>query len=74
VGEQRAGVTLLNRTSQSVRLRLADAAFRRRDALTSPRRLTGYVGNTDFRATGEEFRGLSVDRVAHTTRRLRPRR
>jgi SAM-dependent methyltransferase len=53
-------VTLLNRASQSLRLRLADAAdtaLRRRDALTPPRRLTGYVGNTDFRATGAEFRG-----------------
>ncbi len=51
---------LLNRATQSLRLRLADAAdtaFRRRDALTPPRRLTGYVGNTDFQATGEEFRG-----------------
>ncbi len=51
---------LLNRATQSLRLRLADAAdtaLRRRDAFTPPRRLTGYVGNTDFRATGEELRG-----------------
>jgi len=54
-----AGVPQLNRATRSLRLRLADAAdtaFRRRDALTPPRRLTGYVGNTDFRTTGEEFR------------------
>jgi SAM-dependent methyltransferase len=46
------------RAGQSLRLRAADAADslrRGRDPLTPPRRLTGYVGDSDFRATGEEF-------------------
>jgi SAM-dependent methyltransferase len=49
---------VIGRAAQSVRLRAADAAdavLARRDPLIPPRRLTGYVGNSDFRATGEEF-------------------
>lgn len=52
------------RAARSLRLRLADAAdaaLGRRDAYTPPRRLTGYVGNTDFRTTGDEYRGYFQD-------------
>jgi SAM-dependent methyltransferase len=51
---------VIARAVQSVKLRTADAvdAVRgRHDPLVPPRRLTGYVGNSDFRATGEEFLG-----------------
>jgi SAM-dependent methyltransferase len=44
----------------SLRLRAADALDTltgRRDHLTPPRRMSGYVGVGDFRATGEEFLG-----------------
>lgn len=34
-----------------------DATLGRRDELTPPRRLQGLAGNSDFRATGEEFAG-----------------
>lgn len=50
---------LLRRAAQSLRLRLADGLDTvrgRRDPYTPPRRLAGYVGNTDFRATGEAYR------------------
>lgn len=46
------------RIVQSLRLRAADAAdaaLGRRDRLTPPRRLLGFVGDSDFQATGEEF-------------------
>jgi SAM-dependent methyltransferase len=49
---------VIGRAGRSLKLRAADAADslrRRRDPLTPPRRLTGYVGDSDFRATGEEF-------------------
>jgi SAM-dependent methyltransferase len=48
----------VRRARVSLKLRLADAvdeALRRRDALTPPRRLN-FVGNSDFQATGDEFR------------------
>jgi SAM-dependent methyltransferase len=51
---------VIPRAAQSLRLRAADAAdaaLGRRDGLTPPRRLSGYVGDSDFRATGEEFLG-----------------
>lgn len=51
---------MIARATQSLRLRAADAvdaARGRRDPLIPPRRLTGYVGNSDFRATGDEFLG-----------------
>lgn len=49
---------MIARAAASLRLRAADAldlATGRRDRLTPPRRLSGYVGPGDFRATGEEF-------------------
>jgi SAM-dependent methyltransferase len=49
---------VIGRAVTSLRLRAADAADAvtgRRDRLTPPRRLSGYVGGGDFRATGEEF-------------------
>ena len=48
-----------HRVMRSVRLRAADAAdmaLGRRDRLTPPRRRLDFVGDSDFRATGEEFR------------------
>jgi SAM-dependent methyltransferase len=48
------------RVMRSIRLRAADAAdaaLGRRDRLTPPRRRLDFVGDSDFRATGEEFRG-----------------
>ncbi len=50
---------MIARAARSLRLRAADAADAlggRRDALTPPRRLSDYVGDSDFRATGDEFR------------------
>ncbi len=49
---------MIARAVSSLRLRAADAADAlrgRADALTPPRRLAGYVGDSDFRATGAEF-------------------
>ena len=51
---------MIGRAASSLRLRAADAAdalLGRRDELTPPRRLADYVGDSDFRATGEEFLG-----------------
>jgi SAM-dependent methyltransferase len=51
---------MIHRAATSVRLRAADALDTltgRRDHLTPPRRMSGYVGRGDFRATGEEFLG-----------------
>lgn len=51
---------MINRAARSLRLRAADmsdVARRRRDPLIPPRRLAGYVGDSDFAATGEEFLG-----------------
>jgi SAM-dependent methyltransferase len=51
---------VIGRAAQSLRLRAADAAdavLGRRDELTPPRRLADYVGDSDFRTTGEEFLG-----------------
>lgn len=50
---------LAGRAVVALRLRLADAldaALGRREPLVPPRRLQ-FVGNSDFRETGEEFRG-----------------
>ncbi len=49
---------MIARATRSLQLRVADAvdaARGRRDPLVPPRRMTGYVGNSDFRATGDEF-------------------
>jgi SAM-dependent methyltransferase len=49
------------RAARSLWLRAADAAdwaLGRRDPLTPPRRRLDFVGDSDFRATGEEFLGL----------------
>lgn len=51
------GQGLINRAATSLRLRsadLADVITRRRDRFTPPRRLQ-FVGDSGFRATGEEF-------------------
>ncbi len=51
---------MINRAARSLRLRaadLSDVALRRRDPLIPPRRLAGYVGDSDFAATGDEFLG-----------------
>jgi SAM-dependent methyltransferase len=48
----------VSRAARSLRLRaadLSDMALRRRDPLIPPRRLAGYVGDSDFAATGDEF-------------------
>jgi SAM-dependent methyltransferase len=53
-------MTGLVRAAESLRLRAADAADALRgrgDRFTPPRRLAGYVGDSDFRATGDEFLG-----------------
>jgi SAM-dependent methyltransferase len=58
---------VITRAAQSLRLRLADAADvvrGRRDELTPPRRLVGYVGDYTFQATGEEFLGYFRDLAA----------
>lgn len=50
--------TIAHRVAVSLKLRLADAAelvLGRREPLIPPRRLRQFVGNSDFRATGEEF-------------------
>lgn len=50
----------MSRAARSLRLRaadLSDMALRRRDPLIPPRRLAGYVGDSDFAATGDEFLG-----------------
>jgi SAM-dependent methyltransferase len=52
------GAAVITRAATSLRLRAADAVDTvtgRRDRLIPPRRLSGYVGGGDFRATGEEF-------------------
>ena len=51
---------MIGRLVTSLRLRAADARdviTGRRDRLTPPRRMSGYVGGGDFRATGDEFLG-----------------
>jgi len=51
---------VIARAARSLQLRAADTADHirgRSDRLIPPRRMAGYVGNGDFRATGEEFRG-----------------
>ena len=51
---------MIARVARSLQLRAADAADHlrgRSDRLIPPRRMAGYVGTGDFRATGEEFRG-----------------
>jgi SAM-dependent methyltransferase len=59
---------MLERAVTSLRLRLADATdlvLGRRDPLVPPRRRQ-FVGNSDFRATGEEFR-VHLHRFAELT-------
>jgi SAM-dependent methyltransferase len=49
---------VIGRAAYSLRLRVADvvdALLGRRDRLTPARRLADYVGDSDFKATGEEF-------------------
>ena len=49
---------MIQRAATSLRLRAADAldaVTGRRDPLIPPRRMSGYVGEGDFRATGDEF-------------------
>ncbi|MGZ4255328.1 MAG: class I SAM-dependent methyltransferase, partial [Solirubrobacteraceae bacterium] len=62
VGETRPpDPSAITRALVSMRLRAADVldtVSGRRDRLTPPRRLSTYVGQGDFRATGEEFLGL----------------
>lgn len=51
---------MIARASHAISLRAADVTDRllgRADRFTPPRRLRGYVGDSDFRATGEEFAG-----------------
>jgi SAM-dependent methyltransferase len=51
---------VVRRAAISARLRIADAldaVSGRSDPLVPPRRRLGFVGNSDFRATGEEFLG-----------------
>ncbi len=51
---------MIGRAARSLRLRaadLSDVARRHRDPLIPPRRLAGYVGDSDFATTGEEFLG-----------------
>jgi SAM-dependent methyltransferase len=55
-----AAKPVIRRAVTSVRLRAVDAldsVSGRRDPLIPPRRMSGYVGPGDFRATGEEFLG-----------------
>jgi SAM-dependent methyltransferase len=49
------------RSAQLRALDLADRVGGRADALVPPRRLRGFVGDSDFRATGDEFMRLFVD-------------
>ncbi len=54
------GARAPRRAAESLRLRIADAAdamLGRRDQLTPPRRLRGFVGDSDFQETGEELVG-----------------
>jgi ubiquinone/menaquinone biosynthesis C-methylase UbiE len=53
---------VIGRALQSVKLRVLDGvdAVRHRDPLVPPRRLD-FVGDSDFRATGDEFLRLFVD-------------
>ena len=46
--------------ARAIALDARDAALRRRDPLTPPRRL-GFVGSGDFRTAGDEFREQFVD-------------
>ena len=53
---------VIGRALQSVKLRVLDGvdAVRHRDPLVPPRRLD-FVGDSDFRGTGDEFLGLFID-------------
>jgi SAM-dependent methyltransferase len=58
VPRRRADAAVIGRAATSLRLRALDAmdaVAGRRDRRTPPRRMSGYVGAGDFRATGEEF-------------------
>jgi len=64
VRRRRSRSSVISRAAQSLRLRAADAVdgvLGRRDELTPPRRLADYVGDSDFRATGDEFLGYFRD-------------
>jgi SAM-dependent methyltransferase len=54
---------MIRRGAESMRLRALDAvdAVRERDRLVPPRRLRGFVGDSDFRVTGEDFLALCVE-------------
>ena len=54
---------MIGRAAESLRLRALDAvdAVRDRDPLVPPRRLRGFVGDSDFRATGDEFLELCIE-------------
>jgi len=64
------------RAAASLRLRAADLrdalSSNGRDPLVPPRRLAGYVGDSDFRSTGEEFLGhfIALGGLTHTDRVL----
>ena len=53
---------MIGRAVESLHLRALDAvdAVRHRDPLVPPRRLRGFVGDSDFRSTGDEFLELCV--------------
>ena len=54
---------VIRRAVESLRLRALDAVdvVRHDDRLVPPRRLRGFVGDSDFRATGDEFLELCVE-------------
>ena len=54
---------MIGRAVESLRLRALDVAdvVRHHDPLLPPRRLRGFVGDSDFRTTGDEFLELCVD-------------
>jgi SAM-dependent methyltransferase len=54
---------VIGRAVESLRLRALDAAdtVRLHDPLLPPRRMRGYVGDSDFRTTGDEFLELCIE-------------
>lgn len=54
---------MIRRTVESLRLRALDAAdaVRHHDPLVPPRRMRGFVGDSDFGATGDEFLQLCIE-------------
>lgn len=64
IGPQPQSSPGVGRAAQSLRLRLADGfdlVRGRRDRLTPPRRLRGFVGDSDFQITGQQL----VDQLRH---------